>query len=140
MSKITEIHPDLRLTLELNENIEEIHFTKTGAHYFNVHELMTENGKKTGKFYGWLKTEVKEVMIKDPRGKAKPTLKLINVENPIALIVETLQRDEVLALPDMELEEIEQRNAERVNPALANQLTKRKYTPRKTNTKQKAEA
>jgi hypothetical protein len=31
----------------------------------------------------------------------------------------------------MELEEVEQRAAERINPAMANQLTKRKYTKRK---------
>lgn len=135
MSKITEIHPDLRLTLELNENIEQVHFTKSGAHFFNVHELANERGKKTGKFYGWLKTEVKEIIVKDAQGKEKGVLKLVCIANPIAEIAETLTRDEVLALPDMEFEEVEQRNAERTNPAMANQLLKRKYTKR-----QKAEA
>jgi hypothetical protein len=122
MSKITEIHPDLRLTLELNENIEEVYFTKTGAHYFNKHELMDERGKKTGKFYGWLKTVVKEIIVKDAQGKEKGVLKLVNTANPIAEIVETLQRDELLALPDMEEEEIQERDARRTNPAMANQL------------------
>jgi len=130
MSKITEIHPDLRLTLELNENIEEVYFTRNGSHFFNKHELMSDKGKKTGKFYGWLKTEVTEVLVKDARGQSKPQLKLVNTANPVAEIVETLTREEVLALPDMELEEVEQRAAERVNPAMANQLTKRKYTKR----------
>lgn len=135
MSKITEIHPDLRLTLELNENIDEVYFTKTGAHFLNRHELIDERGKKTGKFYGWLKTQVKEIIVKDAQGKEKGVLKLVCIANPIAEIVETLTRDEVLALPDMELEEIQQREQERTNPAMANQLMKRKYTKR-----QKAEA
>lgn len=139
MSKITEIHPDLRLTLELNENIDEVHFTKTGAHFFNKHELFDERGKKTGKFYGWLKTQVKEIIVKDGQGKEKGVLKLVNIANPIAEIVETLTRDEVLALPDMEIEEIQQREQERTNPAMANQLIR---TSRKAGRprKEKAEA
>jgi|GEM_PF-3020537 hypothetical protein len=137
MSKITEIHPDLRLTLEVNENIEEVYFTRSGAHYLNRHELMTDKGKKTGKFYGWLKTEVVEVLVKDARGQSKPTLKLVNTANPIAEIVVTMTRDELLALPDMEFEEIQQRAAERVNPAMANQLVKRPYNKK---VKAKAEA
>lgn len=126
MSKITEIHPDLRLTLELNENIEEVYFTKTGAHFFNKYELVDERGRKTKRFFGWLKTRVKEIIVKDAQGKEKGVLKLVDVENPATEIVETLTRDEVLALPDMEIEEIQQREQERTNPAMANQLMRRK--------------
>lgn len=132
MSKITEIHPDLRLTLELNEHIDEVYFTKTGAHFLNKYELFDERGKSTKKFYGWMKTQVKEIIVKDAQGKEKGVLKLVNIANPATEIAETLTRDEVLALPDMEIEEIQQREQERTNPAMANQLMKRKYTKRKT--------
>lgn len=117
-SKITEIHPDLRATLEQGENLEQVHFTKTGAHYFNVHEYVEQGGKKTGRLFGFLHTKVVEVATKDSRGNTKSTLKLVTVPNPKAEIVETLTREEVLALPDMELEEI---TGSVADPRFANQ-------------------
>jgi DNA-binding ferritin-like protein len=34
-----------------NDYIKEVHFTASGDHFFNVHELQ-ENKRGTGKFYG----------------------------------------------------------------------------------------
>ena len=116
MAKITEIHPDLRNTLELNEHIEQVHFTKTGAHFFNVHEYVNEKGQKSGKLYGYLLTEVREVAVKGDRGKDTTMLKLVTMPNPKTEIAYTLTRDEVLELPDMEIDE-----TQIYNPALANQ-------------------
>ena len=91
--KSPEALAELQHTLRTNKHIEEVHFTGTGDHYFNTHELVTK-GKATGKFYGHLKTnhEVSKIV-----GERK-FFKLVSVENPEALIVESLTRDEVLAL------------------------------------------
>jgi hypothetical protein len=74
-----------------NDYIKEVHFTKTGAHYFNVNELKVD-GVGTGKFYGWLKLE----QVFSHEENHRKYYKMVNVANPPALIVQTLSRDEIL--------------------------------------------
>lgn len=113
MSKITQISQDLHDTVEANEHIEQVHFTKNGDHYFHVHEyeerVRTKDGsgysnKKTGRFFGWLKTEVVEETINLKGGAIDKKSRLRMMPNPKTEIVETLTRDQVLALPVYEEE------------------------------------
>jgi|SRR5579862_534533 len=104
MSKIKAITEDLRNTLLTNKSIKKIHFNEIGQHFFNVHELLDEEGEKTGELYGGLKSEIRETTVKDGRGKTTTKLKLVGVANPASLIVETLTRAEALELPIVKAE------------------------------------
>jgi hypothetical protein len=140
MSKIKEVSQDLRDTLLANEQIEKVHFTKTGNHYFNVHEyeerVRAKDGsgyssRKTGKFYGHLLTEIVEETVNLKGGAIDKKMKLRLMPNPKAEIVETLTREEVLALPvyEEEMEDVPQ-------PQLPQQRRpgKRPYNKKKTET------
>lgn len=84
---------ELQSTLEACEWIKEVHFTKDGNHYFNLHKL-------AGKSYGFLRTkqEVAEV-----RGERK-IYKHKSVHTPEAEITQTLSREEVLNYDESKLE------------------------------------
>jgi hypothetical protein len=76
-----------------NTYIQQVFFTKSGAHYLNVHELK-KDGKGTGKFYGHLKLE----QVFSHEEANRKYYKMVQVANPPALIVETLNRDQILKL------------------------------------------
>lgn len=131
MSKIKEISQDLHDTLEAHDHIEKVHFTKTGDHYFNVHEyeerVRAKDGsgyssKKTGRFFGSMLTEVVEETVNLKGGAIDKKMRLRQMPNPKAEIVETLTREEVLALPVYE-EELEPVPA----PQLPQMRAKRPY-------------
>lgn len=77
---------DLFDTVDQNEHIQEVYFTKDNQHFFNFHELK-------GKKYGSLKTEK---VFSHSVGDRK-FFKMVQVENKNTLIVETMTREEVLA-------------------------------------------
>lgn len=89
---------DLQATLREYPHIEEIHFTESGDHFFNVHELTEVNkagkqvGKGTGKRYGRFKLE--DFCYKTV-GERK-FYKKVRVHTPETMIVETLTREQVL--------------------------------------------
>ena len=131
MSKIKEVSQDLHDTLEVNDHIEKVHFTKTGDHFFNVHEyeerVRAKDGsgyssKKTGRFFGHMLTEVVEETVNLKGGAIDKKMRLRLMPNPKAEIVETLTRDEVLALPvyEEEMESVPQ-------PQLPQMRAKRPY-------------
>ena len=82
---------ELQDTMERCPHIEEVHFTAAGDHFFDAHELVIK-GKPTGKKYGWLKVNP---VLKKVIGERR-IFKMEHVANPDALIVESLNRDEVL--------------------------------------------
>jgi hypothetical protein len=84
---------ELQQTLITCKHIEEVYFTETGEHFFSKHELV-DKGKKTGKFYGRLSVEYQEYKTDGTRKYFKP----VSIHTPEALIVETLSREEVLAI------------------------------------------
>lgn len=103
---IKEVSQGLHTTLKLNKHIDMVYFTETGEHYFNVHELIERRtGKKTGRFFGFLKTEFVEDTVKLRGGGTEKKMRMISVENPATEIAETLTRRDVLALPIFEVEE-----------------------------------
>lgn len=131
MSKIKEVSQDLHDTLEINDHIEKVHFTKTGDHFFNVHEyeerIRAKDGsgyssKKTGRFFGHMLTEVVEETVNLKGGAIDKKMRLRLMPNPKAEIVETLTREEVLALPvyEEEMEAVPQ-------PQLPQMRAKRPY-------------
>lgn len=90
-----KISEELHDTVDQLDHIKEVYFTKTGAHYFNQHELK-EGNKGTGKFYGSLLMEQKFTHSEGDR----KFYKMVNKANPVALIVKTLTREEIFALYD----------------------------------------
>jgi hypothetical protein len=90
--KTPEQLAELKNTLKQYPHILEVHFTDTGGHFFNKHELLN-NGKKTGKFYGFLRTEMVVAKIVGERKFFKSQ----SIPTPEAEIVETLDRDEVIS-------------------------------------------
>jgi hypothetical protein len=85
---------ELRDTLINMPHINEVHFTKDGDHFFEVHELnFDKSGKKglTTKKYGFLRTEIVPVMIGNDK-----KYKHVNVHTPESEVVETLSREEIL--------------------------------------------
>jgi hypothetical protein len=101
---IAQITQDLHNTLQNSPGIKKVHFNSEGSHYFNVFELKNDQGNGTGDFYGGLKTEVREISIRDVRGKETQAMRMMNIANPKTLIVETLTREEALKLPTVKLE------------------------------------
>lgn len=82
---------ELQETLVIQPHIQEVHFTATGDHYLNTYEL----GKgKERKLYGRLNSQPE--IVKEEGGRK--IYKNISVHTPEAEIVETLTRDEILAL------------------------------------------
>lgn len=90
-AKSVKISFDLYETVESNEHIQEVHFTKTNMHYFNKHEL-------NGKNYGFLKAQ----QVFSHAVGEKQYFKMQNVPNPAAEIVLTLSRDAVLKMTPVE--------------------------------------
>ncbi len=101
---IAEISEDLYNTLRKSPALKKVHFNSEGHHFFNVFELKDEEGNSTGELYGGLKSEVREVTIRDTRGKETTAMKVVNIANPRTLIVESLSREEALKLPTVKLE------------------------------------
>ena len=62
--------------------------------------MVDVNGKKTGKFYGSLKTD----LVPDPKSRDKK-YKRVSLANPDAEIIETLSRDQVLNYTGGEVED-----------------------------------
>lgn len=136
MPKIKEVSQDLHDTLESADHIENVHFTKTGDHYFNVHEYVERikskdgtgySNRKTGRFFGHLLTEVVEETVNLKGGAIDKQLKVRLTANPKCEIVETLTREEVLALPTYELE-----LPEAGSPQLPQQKSKRAYNRKRS--------
>lgn len=134
---IKEISQDLHDTLLNNEHIEQVHFTKEGHHYFNVHEFIDRvpmkdqtgyRDKPTGELYGHLLTEVVEEQ-RNVRGAIQKELRVRNKRNPKARIVETLTREQALDLAIAEEEE----------PVFVAQLPQRRKPGRKPNKVQTGE-
>lgn len=82
---------DLQVTLSENPHLEEVHFTKNGTHYFNRHELV-EEGKKTGKFYGYQKIVPKLQKVVGERRFFKNK----SVHTPATELIQTMTAEEVL--------------------------------------------
>lgn len=82
---------ELKDTLTENPHFDKVYFTKTGVHYFHVHELM-EKGKGTGKYYGGLKVvpTLHRVVGEKKEYKNK------SVHTPATMIVQEMTADEVL--------------------------------------------
>lgn len=77
---------DLYETLEDNQHILEVYFTKDNNHFFNKHFFQ-------GKDYGFLKTEA---MLDHVVGE-KRFYKTVQTPNPKAEIVATLSREQILS-------------------------------------------
>lgn len=112
MAKIKQISTDLYNTLLDNEHIVDVHFTAEGEHFFEVKELKDSKGKGTGRFFGNLKTEIKQVERHLPNGGVEKKSKFVQTANTKYEIVETLSREECL-----ELETFEINYTEVLNPA-----------------------
>lgn len=69
-------------TLETHPNIEEVHFTKEGEHYFNVYE---HSGKKFG-----------HIIVNKVRDTKKNVTVTTKVPNLKTIISETSSRDEIM--------------------------------------------
>ena len=82
-------------TVEQNEHITEVYFTKDNQHFFNKHEL-------AGKFYGRLKTKQEfSHSVGD-----KKFFKMTNIHTPETEIKETLTRKQILAMEPVDEKEI----------------------------------
>jgi hypothetical protein len=90
MAKISQ---ELRETVAAHPHISEVHFTKSGAHYFNVHEYKGEKGK--GKKYG--RMSLKAIHVGNEGDRKLYKNKAVPVESEE--IVETLGRDIILKEP-----------------------------------------
>lgn len=90
--KTPEQLKELKDTLRQYPHIEEVHFTDNGNHYFNKHEFI-DKGKGTGKYYGFLNTELRVYKVVGERKFFKNQ----SVPRGDAEIVETLSRNDVLA-------------------------------------------
>ena len=137
-NNIKEVSQDLHDTLESGEHIEKVYFTKTGDHFFNVHEYeervkSKDNAgyfnRKTGRLFGGMLTEVVEETVTLRGGAIDKKMFIRNKPNPKTEIAVTLTRDEVLALPIREEDEQE----------YIPQLPQRRKPGRKPNKVQSAE-
>jgi hypothetical protein len=91
---------DLKQTLIDHPGIEFVHFTTSGDHYFNVHRDDTNNGKLYGR------TERVAISNESKSGiKDGSTMKNIGVAS--TLIVESVERDIILAAAAEEQESTE---------------------------------
>lgn len=90
-----KISYELYDTVEQNEHIQEVYFTKDNTHFLNKHEL-------EGKFYGRLK--VKQVLSHSVGDKK--FFKMETIHTPETLIVETLSRKDILKMEPVDEKEI----------------------------------
>src|SRR5690242_2603330 len=86
-----KVSEDLQRTVKANPHIQEVHFTKSGQHFFNAHDYK-EKGQVKGK-YGRLGVEAVHVRNEGDRKIYKN--EFVPLEE--YKIVETLTREEVLA-------------------------------------------
>ena len=84
---------ELQNTLNLCHHIQEVHFTANGDHYFHAHEF-TQKGEKKPTLYGRLKSEP---VLKKVQG-TREIYKIEPVHTPEAEIIETVSREEILAM------------------------------------------
>lgn len=84
-------------TVDQNEHIQEVHFTKDNQHFFNKHPLT-----ETGKTYGFLKVQqVFSHSVGD-----KKFYKMKQIANPPTEITETLSRKEILSMIPVDESEV----------------------------------
>lgn len=93
MAKISQ---ELKETVATHPHIEEVHFAKSGAHYFHVHEYKGDKGdKKNGKKYGRLSLQAVHVGNEGDRKIYKNRSVPVDAEE----IVETIGREGILTEP-----------------------------------------
>ena len=119
---------DLQQTLAANSHIAEVHFTASGEHFFTAHELEArdEKGKviKGGKKYGYLECEPQLWKVQGER----KIFKMQPKHTPDAEIVETLSREDILALK-VDVEKLSTKDQKALDKVLAeNEALKAKST------------